>query len=393
MGPQQLLHQALSAQQKGNQAEAELLYRQVLAADPEEFNANHLMGVLRLQQGRSTEALPYFDRALRTNPKAAIAHAHYGLVLHRLGRDAEALESLDRALAIQPQLAEALNSRGMVLKALGRPEQALASVEAALSLEADYSQAWNNRGVVLRELGRGEEALASFERAAVLEPGNFEIQFNQGQACRDLGHCKKAVTAFESVLSLCPDHPAALHSLALVLCECDRAEEAMLCFQRHAELTRRSPAGVRVVSHKLSHDLEQQDYLNSQVVGALPAQCGARRVSVAINQANDVAAVAQQWRKAHPQVVVIDDLLTDEALAALRQFCWRAPVWQKSYDNGYLGALPEQGFACSLLAQIAQELRQTCRCEEDRSAPRRPRSAATWRRTGKRGSPRCGCWT
>jgi len=359
MGLEQLLHQAVSAQQRGNQSEAERLYRQVLAVDPAEFNANHLLGILRFQQGRSVEALSFLEMALRSDPEVAPAHAHHGLILHGMGRHGEALESLDKALAIQPQLAEALNSRGMVLKALGRPEQALASLEAALALEPQYSQAWNNRGIALRDLGRGEESLASFERAAVLEPGNFEIQFNRGQACRDLGRCREAASAFENVLSVCPDHPAALNSLALVLCECDRAEEAMRCFERHAELTSRDPPLGRATGHKLTHDLEQQDYLCAQGARTSPRRLGAKLPSGAVNQANDIAAIAQQWRDARPQVVVIDNLLTKQALEELRLFCWQEPIWQKVYDDGYLGALPEQGFACPLVAQIAQELRQT----------------------------------
>jgi hypothetical protein len=32
-------------------------------------------------------------------------------------------------------------------------------------------------------------------------------------------------------------------------------------------------------------------------------------------------------------------------------------VWQRAYDDGYLGAMPEHGFACPLLGQIADELR------------------------------------
>jgi len=33
-------------------------------------------------------------------------------------------------------------------------------------------------------------------------------------------------------------------------------------------------------------------------------------------------------------------------------------IWRKPYANGYLGAIPESGFASPLLAQIADELRQ-----------------------------------
>ena len=43
MGLQEILHQALDAQNSGNLAEAERLYLAVLDADPHEFNANHLI--------------------------------------------------------------------------------------------------------------------------------------------------------------------------------------------------------------------------------------------------------------------------------------------------------------------------------------------------------------
>jgi hypothetical protein len=55
--------------------------------------------------------------------------------------------------------------------------------------------------------------------------------------------------------------------------------------------------------------------------------------------------------------VVIDDLLTPEALEKLRRFCLDSTVWRQVYDGGYLGAFPEHGFAPPLLAQIAEELR------------------------------------
>ena len=41
----------------------------------------------------------------------------------------------------------------------------------------------------------------------------------------------------------------------------------------------------------------------------------------------------------------------------MRRFCWQEPSGGRVYDNGYLGALPEHGFAAPLLAQIAEELR------------------------------------
>ena len=56
---------------------------------------------------------------------------------------------------------------------------------------------------------------------------------------------------------------------------------------------------------------------------------------------------------------MIDDLLTPQALTALRRFCLGSNIWRHNYPGGYLGALPEYGFACPLLAQIAGEFRDS----------------------------------
>jgi hypothetical protein len=84
---------------------------------------------------------------------------------------------------------------------------------------------------------------------------------------------------------------------------------------------------------------------------------GSRITGAAVNPANRVAEISAQWKTAKPQIVVIDDLLTAEALEKLHRFCLDSTVWRKIYDGGYLGAFPEHGFAPPLLAQIAEELR------------------------------------
>jgi len=55
--------------------------------------------------------------------------------------------------------------------------------------------------------------------------------------------------------------------------------------------------------------------------------------------------------------VVIDDFLTPAALEKLRQYCASSTIWHRNYDAGYIGATPEDGLACPLMAQIAEEIR------------------------------------
>ncbi|MDP3280436.1 MAG: hypothetical protein Q8M57_05210 [Nitrosomonas sp.] len=69
--------------------------------------------------------------------------------------------------------------------------------------------------------------------------------------------------------------------------------------------------------------------------------------------------VAQRAYLDHrPGVVVIDDFLSEEALARLNRFCLRSTCWfGNRYANGRLGAFLFSGFNAPLLLQIAEEIR------------------------------------
>lgn len=81
------------------------------------------------------------------------------------------------------------------------------------------------------------------------------------------------------------------------------------------------------------------------------------RVARALSERWDAAAADRDYHRG-PGVVVLDDVLTDEALRELRAFCLESTVWAANrYAHGRLGAFFHDGFGCPLLLQIAEELR------------------------------------
>ena len=137
---------AIELHQQGQLAEAERLYRQILAAMPPHFDALHLLGVIKGQQNEFAAAVPFFEQALRVNPDSAAALNNFGNVLQALGRYAQALASYDRSLALRPDNPKGLMHRGNVLRKLSRPDEALASYDRALVLQPDYVDALVQRG-------------------------------------------------------------------------------------------------------------------------------------------------------------------------------------------------------------------------------------------------------
>jgi hypothetical protein len=82
-----------------------------------------------------------------------------------------------------------------------------------------------------------------------------------------------------------------------------------------------------------------------------------RLAAGAVNPHLDVPTIEAEYHRRRPEIMYVDNLLTPEALAAMRRFCLEATIWKKEYENGYLGAFIGDGFACPLLFQIAEELR------------------------------------
>lgn len=84
----------------------------------------------------------------------------------------------------------------------------------------------------------------------------------------------------------------------------------------------------------------------------------APRLPRALSSAWRRDAVERAYLDRRGGIVVIDDALEPRALAELRAFCLESTIWfANRYAHGRIGAFFHDGFACPLLAQIADELR------------------------------------
>jgi hypothetical protein len=83
-----------------------------------------------------------------------------------------------------------------------------------------------------------------------------------------------------------------------------------------------------------------------------------RRQREALSAAWSRAQAEREYHQSRSGVVIVDNFLNPDALHSLRRFCTLSTVWNANrYPHGRLGALFVSGFACPLLSQIAEEVR------------------------------------
>jgi tetratricopeptide (TPR) repeat protein len=135
-----VLQRAMAHHQAGELAQAEALYRQVLAASPHNLGALHLLGVIACQAGQPALALDWIDRAIQIDPNFADAYINRGGALHTLGQYQAAVESYDTAIRLNPANADSHYNRGNALHALEQFQAAVENFDRAVQLKPATSQ-------------------------------------------------------------------------------------------------------------------------------------------------------------------------------------------------------------------------------------------------------------
>jgi len=225
-----LLREAVAHHQAGELVQADALYRQILAAEPEHVDALYLLGVMACQVGQFAIALELADRVIAKRPEVAEAHANRGNALNGLRQYEAALASFDTALRLKPEIAEMHANRGNALHGLQRYQDAVEAFGRAIALKPDFVEAHCNCGNALAALGQYEAAVTRYDGAIRLQPGYVEAHCNRGNALHGLHRYADAVTSFDAAIALRPDFAGVHCSRGNALYELARYDEAVASF-------------------------------------------------------------------------------------------------------------------------------------------------------------------
>ncbi len=215
MPPPDAFMAAVQHHQAGQFAEADRLYRKVLAAEPRHIHALHLRGALAHATGHNEEAVKLIGRAIALNGQVPEFHYNIGLALWALGRRAEASGHWARAVALNPNFAEARLNLGNALREQGRFDEAIAQHSATVQLQPQSAPAHNSFGLSLAKAGRDEEAIRHYGRAVALQPGFIDAYLNLAMAHANRGETGDALAVTMHSISVreTPENKALFASL------------------------------------------------------------------------------------------------------------------------------------------------------------------------------------
>jgi tetratricopeptide (TPR) repeat protein len=288
--------------QAGRLADAEAAYRTALTAEPGNPAVTQNLGVVAAARGRYRDAIALFDDAITLRPRSVSAHYNRALALLSLEERRGAIDGLSRVCALRPEHYDAHRALGFLRLAEGERGRALDHFARTYELRRGDDRA-NLAGKSLTHATR-DKLLHDAEQFRFLAASK-----------RDGQRFAALARAYEDVAK---DFPEQLEKLS------DRQIERL-----------------------------GDDY-NSPINLSAAPEVGAN----AINARHDVEALIDGFRANPAGAIYLDDLLAPEALTRLQAFLLESTIWHDfSHIGGFVASYLEDGLACPLVLQIADEIR------------------------------------
>ena len=208
---------AIAHQAAGRSAEAEEVYRTILAQVPNNAFALNFLGVVLASRGEKQEGIRYMRQSIEADPIVAVFQTNLSGALIETG-DFQGAEMAARA-AIQrnPKDGQAHVNLAQAQWEQQREDEAIATMRRAAELLPTRADVYSHLGRYYVGSRRVEESLAPLCRAVELAPGDSVYHANLGGSLYTLLRLKEAEQEYRKAIQLKPDEPAYHTDLALVL--------------------------------------------------------------------------------------------------------------------------------------------------------------------------------
>ncbi|QCP53726.1 tetratricopeptide repeat protein [Trinickia violacea] len=225
----------------GDLAAAGVLYREVLAAEPNHHEAMFRTGILEWQSGRGGDALSWLDRAIEQQPDAVRYRFGKGQIFAALGRYDDAAAVYHSVLAQQPESVDAWFALGSMLQAKGEWPGAIDAYSAVLAREPQHLDALNNLGNCHRLRGELDAAEDAYRRALALRPDYASALANLATLIQARGRIDDAIALLREAVAAELGVAAHLVNLGVALGERRRFAEAAEALERALAIDARVP--------------------------------------------------------------------------------------------------------------------------------------------------------
>ncbi len=364
---------------QGNLAAATQSLEDHLTHHPAHASAYSLLGNLHRLAGRFGDAEDAWRRYSKLKPANRQGLLEIGRCRLAAGDDRGAGSMFDQYLADEGETPESLYEVGMAFQQIANNDAASAYHERALALKPDFHLARQQLAIACHARGELKLAEKLFRDVVRVQTGNFEVYRHLGAIHRDHGDLTTALADFRHAMQLerraqkldaerdvgfglVPRDIGLINlrvyseQITYLLehnklsdaygKELDRYREVL------AELGEKAGSNLRVSLNESQRRRLGRSFCRLLHLGPLSAIPAG-----ALNHQLDFTAIGKRHAEEAGHVMVLDDFLSEEAVATLTAYCLESTIWFCPARQGMIRSRLEDGFGTGLMLQLVEELR------------------------------------
>lgn len=277
---------ALKQITSGKVREAKALVQLMIARQPQDARALHLLGLVHYELGELEEAAARLRESVAAAPSAVDALCDLAAVLRDLKQFEDALQICMTAISLDAKYYPAYANLGRIYKALGRLEESAACYLQAVEIAPDYARGYCDLGLAYLALGRTDEAVETCRKATGLSPDDADAVLALGKTLTSAGKLHDAIALYEEAdvkhkgqlpilcalagayadsrqlqkalvthrrsLEIAPDVPDAHIALGDTFRKTGRAAEALKCYKYAVSIARDNAVAIARVAETLA---------------------------------------------------------------------------------------------------------------------------------------------
>ena len=214
--------------QRGAYSQAVTAFKQVLAREPDFFEAQFNLGFAYLQWGNNAQAVVELKKALKQQPKNSEAWSNLAIAYDNLNRSNDAMDALAQAVNCNPENMTARMNLAAMYANANHTQQAIAQYRQITAMDSTNNDALSNLAKCLVAAGTLTEAKEVLKKVIAAEPGKGEPHSELGDIYwKKENDVDKAMAEYRTAISVEPNNPQFYQDLAMAFEHKGQKQEAI----------------------------------------------------------------------------------------------------------------------------------------------------------------------
>ena len=372
----QLLKKALQYHHIGDLSSADDIYLEILKNDKNDFDANHLHATILSQNKKYAESINFFSIAYEHQTLTCELLNNYAIALRNLKAYTECESMLLQAIDLDKNFPNTYLNLSNCYLSQSRYKDAISILEKSIELDLNTQKSHSEIVSILLAKSSMEGEKCDHEKLIkhleVLGKSNDKATvakcaltyYNIGKLEESLGLFKisekmysESLPTTETMRSI--SNKEIIRTFVKHEYEQIKHIDSDVDGIRNMKITQDFYDALEKLNSKSPNQYEEDDYSFISNLHKIKYNKPPKVKNNYINQELNFNEIETMYTSSNPEIVVIDNFLTQDFLEDLRVFFRCANIFKYPYARGYIGAFLSKGMANKALLDFSTELKKS----------------------------------